>query len=74
MACPPRSRRCANHSSGWLSRKAFVWYYREAAQSEGPPEATEVIEAVIENRLPIKLFMRADYSDAVGTRGRPTSE
>jgi hypothetical protein len=47
-------------------QKGVVWYYREAGQTEAPPEANEVIKLVIENRLPIKLSSRPDYSDAIG--------
>jgi hypothetical protein len=52
-------------------QKGVVWYYREAAQSTAPREATEVIQAVIENRLPIRMSSRPDYSDAIGPDGRP---
>ena len=55
-------------------QNGVVWYYREAGQSEAPPESDEIIKAVIENRLPIKLSSRPDYSDAIGTDGRPTTE
>ena len=48
-----------------------VWYYREAAGNEAPAQATEVIQAVIENRLPIRLSSRPDYSDAIGSDGKP---
>jgi len=49
-----------------------VWYYREAAQSEGPEQAKEVIHEIIENRLPIRMSSRPDYSDSIGKDGRPT--
>jgi hypothetical protein len=52
-------------------QKGVVWYYREAGQSEAPPESDEIIKAVIENRLPIKLSSRSDYSDAIGMDGSP---
>jgi len=42
-----------------------VWYYREAAQKAPPPIATEVINRVIEARVPIRLSAKPDYSDAV---------
>ncbi len=51
-------------------RNGEVWYYREAACGEPPPQAMQVVQAVIENRLPIKLSTRSDYSDAVGMDGR----
>jgi hypothetical protein len=52
-------------------QKGLVWYYREAGQDEGPPESTEVIQAVIENQLPIRLSSHPDFSDAIGEDGRP---
>ena len=51
-------------------RKGVVWYYREAGQSKAPPEATEVIQSIIENRLPISFSSRPDFSDAIGEDGR----
>jgi hypothetical protein len=55
-------------------QKGVVWYYREAGQSAEPPESAEVIQAVIENRLPIRLSSRPDYSDAIGMDGRPITQ
>jgi hypothetical protein len=43
-----------------------VWYYREAGDQEPPPIAMEVMKAVVEARLPIRLSSRPDYSDSVG--------
>jgi hypothetical protein len=53
------------------NQKGAVWYYREAGQTAAPPEAAEIMKAVIENQLPIRLSSRPDYSDAVGSDGRP---
>jgi hypothetical protein len=55
-------------------QKGVVWYYREAGQAKAPPESTEVMQAIIENRLPIRLSSRPDFSDAIGTDGRPIIE
>ena len=52
-------------------QKGVVWYYREAGQGKAPPQSAEVIKAVIENHLPIRLSSRADYSDAIGIDGKP---
>jgi hypothetical protein len=52
-------------------QKGVVGYYREAGQGKAPPESSEVIKAVIENRLPIRLPGRPDYSYAIGLDGRP---
>jgi hypothetical protein len=54
-------------------QKGVVWYYREAGHADAPPESTEVIKAVIENRLPIRLSSRPDFSDAIGADGRPVT-
>jgi len=51
-------------------QKGVVWYYREAANTAAPPEPTAVMQCVIENRLPIRLSSRADYSDSVGPSGK----
>ena len=52
-------------------QKGIVYYYREAAQGEPPPQATEVIKAIIEARLPVRLSSRPDYSNAIGFDGKP---
>lgn len=51
----------------------IVFYYREAAQSEAPAQAKEVMQAVIENRLPIKMSTRPDYSDSFGVDSKPVA-
>jgi hypothetical protein len=56
------------------SQKGAVWYYREAGQGEPPPQAAEVMQAVIENRLPIRLSSRPDFSDAIGMDGKPIAK
>jgi hypothetical protein len=52
-------------------QKGVVWYYREAGHSAAPSESAEIMKAVIENHLPIRLSCRPDYSDAIGPDGRP---
>ena len=46
-----------------------VWYYRENAAGEPPPEAMSVMEAVVNEGLPIKLSTKPDFSDSVGPNG-----
>ena len=41
---------------------AVVWYYRENPQEDPSQEASLVMEAVIENRLPISLSTKPDFS------------
>jgi hypothetical protein len=43
-----------------------VLYYRENPESEPPAEATLVIQAIIDAKLPVRLSSKPDYSDAVG--------
>jgi len=51
-----------------------VWYYREDAGKNAPPEAKGILQAIVENRLPIRLSSRPDYSDAIGADGKPLIE
>lgn len=52
-------------------KKGVVWYYREAGQTDGSQHASDVIQAVVQNRLPIRLSGKPDYSDTIGPDGRP---
>ncbi len=47
-----------------------VWYYRENATGEPPPQATSVIEAIIDLKLPVKLSNEPDFSVFVRPGGR----
>jgi hypothetical protein len=51
----------------------IVWYYREASQQEPPPIAMQVMQAIVEARLPVRLSTQADYSDAIGPDGKSTT-
>lgn len=53
--------------------KGVVWYYREAPETPAPPESVAIIQAIIENRLPISLSSRPDFSDAIGPDGKSIS-
>lgn len=55
-------------------QKGVVWYYRESSQAEPPPQAMQVMQAVVENRLPLRLSSRPDYSDAIGMDGQPLTK
>src|SRR5205823_2681093 len=46
-----------------------VWYHREAPAGEPPAEALEVMKMVVENRLPISLCSKPDFSDYVDAKG-----
>jgi hypothetical protein len=42
-----------------------VWYYRESPEGEPHPNAMKVVELVAENKLPVRLAVKPDFSDAV---------
>jgi biopolymer transport protein ExbD len=46
-----------------------VWYHRENAAGEPHPNAMKVIELVTENKLPVKLSAKPDFSDTVDDKG-----
>jgi biopolymer transport protein ExbD len=52
------------------SRHGAVWYYREQAQGQPHPNVMQVMEAVVEARLPISLSDREDFSTVVTPDGR----
>jgi hypothetical protein len=46
-------------------RDGVVWYYREAAGAEPPAKAMEVMKLIMDNKLPISMSTKPDYSDVV---------
>lgn len=46
-----------------------VWYYRESADGEPHENAMLVMQLIVENKLPILLSTKPDFSDAVGPDG-----
>lgn len=46
-----------------------VWYYRENPAGEPPPAASRVIQMVIDNKLPISMSTKPDFSDYVDEDG-----
>jgi hypothetical protein len=52
-------------------QQGVVWYYREGGDQEPPPVAMEVMKAVVDAGLPIRLSSRPDFSDAIGEDGVP---
>ena len=56
-------------------RNGVIWYYREAGSTEPPSQAMEVMQLVVDNRLPISMSTKPDYSDVLlpdgTTRPRP---
>jgi hypothetical protein len=49
--------------------RPVVWYYREAAGGEPPAEAMHVMKVVVDNRLPVSLCSKPDFSDYVDLKG-----
>ena len=48
---------------------AEVYYFREAADQEPHPNAMKVVQLIVENRLPVSLSTRPDFSDYVDANG-----
>lgn len=55
-------------------QKGVVWYYREAPNTEGPPIVKEVVQAIVDARLPVRFSSRPDYSDTIGPDGKPVKQ
>ena len=47
------------------SAGSAVWYYRENPTGEPHPNATLVIQAIIDAKLPVRLSTKPDFSDSV---------
>ena len=43
-------------------QNGVVWYYREAPEKEPPAVSRQVIQAVIDNKLPISFSTKPDFS------------
>jgi hypothetical protein len=46
-----------------------VWYHREAAGSDAPTTAKEVIQRIVALKLPVSLSSKPDFSDWVDAKG-----
>jgi hypothetical protein len=46
-----------------------VWYHRKTPSGEPHESAMKVIALVVDNKLPIKLSAKADFSDALDDKG-----
>ena len=49
--------------------KGAVWYYRESGKGEPPSQAIEIVKLVVENKLPISLSSKPDFSDYIDDEG-----
>ena len=56
------------------AKDAVVWYHRESAGQDAPPQVRDlsekIIAMVIGNRLPISLSAKSDFTDAVDASGK----
>jgi hypothetical protein len=50
-------------------KNGAVWYYRENPAAEPPPSATQVIQMIIDRKLPITMSTKPDFSDYVDENG-----
>ena len=53
------------------SRNGIVYYSRANGQGEPPPNAMKVVELVVKNSLPVKLFTDKTFTVIVNNTGRP---
>ncbi|MDR3386718.1 MAG: hypothetical protein P4L92_06655 [Rudaea sp.] len=51
------------------AQNGVVWYYREAPEGSPPPISTQVIQLVIDNKIPISLSSEPDFSTVVQSDG-----
>ncbi len=59
----------ALHAAKQANGNAQVWYYREAAGAQGPPQAMAVIQRIVHYKLAISLSSKPDFSDWVDGKG-----
>lgn len=55
---------------GAKAKSGAVWYYRESGKGEPPPQAIEVFKLIVENKLPVSLSTKPDFSDYVDQKGQ----
>jgi hypothetical protein len=51
--------------------QTVVWYYREHADQEPTQGQMNVIQAIVDNKVPVSLSTKPDFSDVVGEDGVP---
>ncbi len=52
------------------AKRGMVWYNRESGKGEPPTQAIEVFRHIVENKLPISLSTKPDFSDYVDEKGQ----
>jgi hypothetical protein len=68
---PTSLDRLAVQLSQWRATGQPVYYYRENAGEEPPASAIQVLQLIVDNRLPVSLSTQSDFSDYVDDRGQP---
>ena len=51
------------------AKRGTVWYYRESGKGEPSSLAIEVFKLIVENKLPVSLSTKPDFSDYVDEKG-----
>ena len=51
--------------SALKGKNGIVWYYREAGEQEAHPNAALVVQAIIDNKLPVSMSNKEDFSTVV---------
>ena len=46
-------------------RNAAVWYYREAPAADPAHQAAQVIQMIVQNKLPVRLCTKPDFSESL---------
>jgi len=54
-----------NGFSDLKKKNGVVWYFREAAEQEPHPNATLVVKAIIDAKLPVSMSNKEDFSTVV---------
>ena len=67
---PHDSRSADSHVARTREGQGEVWYYREVPEADPHPNAMKVLEAIVDQNLPIRLSTKPDYSDSVDDKGR----
>jgi hypothetical protein len=52
------------------ARKGVVLYGRDAAAEDPHPNAEKVFRLILDNRTPVRISTKRDFSDAVDAEGR----
>jgi hypothetical protein len=46
-------------------KNGVVWYFREAGEQEAHPNGALVVQAIIDNKLPVSMSSKEDFSTVV---------